>query len=195
MIATAAESNPSCFSPTPLTDVEDTLIPAYIRLVRAFRFASRHYSHLPQSKYLGNHWTLTKFCVNQFKGSRVRLKKAETQKLHQRLSIAKDYDAVADILGSRMGEEEFREIERAIAARPDRHHNVVNLAIKNHAEEQDVEEDEVLLSTPPERENPEPPTLNAPRGPAHPLRMTIPAGVSGHDALTPTPGGGVTLMV
>lgn len=33
MIATAAEANPSCFSPTPLSDLEETLIPAYIRLV------------------------------------------------------------------------------------------------------------------------------------------------------------------
>jgi tRNA-dihydrouridine synthase 2 len=33
MIATAAESNPSCFSSTPLVDVESTLIPSYLRLV------------------------------------------------------------------------------------------------------------------------------------------------------------------
>ena len=33
MIATAAESNPSCFSSTPLTDLEETMIPAYLRLV------------------------------------------------------------------------------------------------------------------------------------------------------------------
>lgn len=34
MIARAAESNPSCFSPEPLKDVERTLWPAYLRLVR-----------------------------------------------------------------------------------------------------------------------------------------------------------------
>lgn len=34
MIATAAEANPTCFSPTPLADLEQTLIPAYMRLVR-----------------------------------------------------------------------------------------------------------------------------------------------------------------
>jgi tRNA-dihydrouridine synthase 2 len=33
MIATAAESNPTVFSPTPLVDVERTLVPQYIRLV------------------------------------------------------------------------------------------------------------------------------------------------------------------
>jgi tRNA-dihydrouridine synthase 2 len=34
MIATAAETNPTCFSPTPLENVEHTLVPPYIRLVR-----------------------------------------------------------------------------------------------------------------------------------------------------------------
>ena len=36
MIARGAESNPSCFSPEPLKDVERTLIPAYLRMVGAF---------------------------------------------------------------------------------------------------------------------------------------------------------------
>lgn len=145
---------------------------------------------LSQSKYLDNHWGLTKFCVNQFKGTRLRIKKAESQKLHQRLSVAKGYDAMSDILGSQTGEDEFREIEQAIASRPDRSHDIVNST--SVCQGQDEEED-TLLSTPPERENPEPPSLNAPRSPAHPLRMTIPAGVSGHDAPTPTPSGGVVL--
>lgn len=35
MIARGAESNPSCFSPTPLVDVEKTFIPSYLNLVRA----------------------------------------------------------------------------------------------------------------------------------------------------------------
>ena len=34
MIATAAEKNPSCFSPKPLVDLEETLVPDYFRLVR-----------------------------------------------------------------------------------------------------------------------------------------------------------------
>jgi len=180
MIATAAESNPSCFSSTPLIDVEDTLIPAYIRL----------------SKYLDNHWSLTKFCVNQFKGPRLRLKKTEAQQLHQRISVAKDYDAVADLLAFGTGEEEFRQIEQVIASRTNRYHDVAELTTDGpdqNLEEEEEEVEEVFLSTPPERENPEPPNLNAPLGPTHPLRMTIPAGVSGHDSLTPTPGGGVTL--
>ena len=34
MIATAAESNPTCFSPIPLVDLESTLLPSYVCLVR-----------------------------------------------------------------------------------------------------------------------------------------------------------------
>lgn len=37
MIATAAEANPTCFSPNPLTDVEMTFIPQYMRLVSSYR--------------------------------------------------------------------------------------------------------------------------------------------------------------
>lgn len=33
MIATAAESNPSCFLSEPLEDLEETLIPDYFRMV------------------------------------------------------------------------------------------------------------------------------------------------------------------
>jgi tRNA-dihydrouridine synthase 2 len=40
MIATAAESNPSCFSSTPLVDLEKTMAPAYIRLVSVDQFHS-----------------------------------------------------------------------------------------------------------------------------------------------------------
>ena len=34
MIATAAESNPTCFDPKPLVDLEGTLLPPYVQLVR-----------------------------------------------------------------------------------------------------------------------------------------------------------------
>ncbi|KAF9650333.1 FMN-linked oxidoreductase, partial [Thelephora ganbajun] len=51
MIATAAEGNPSCFSPTPLVDVHRILIPTYLRV----------------SRYLDNHWANSKFCGIQFR--------------------------------------------------------------------------------------------------------------------------------
>lgn len=93
---------------------------------------------------------------------------------------------MADLLGSRTGEDEFRDIEAAINSRPDRYHTALLLA-------EDANEEVVALSTPPNTENPEPPTLHAPLGPTNALRMPIPAVISGHDALTPTPGGDVTL--
>ena len=46
MIARGAESNPSCFSLTPLKDVEHTLIPSYLRLVRHHPNSSYLYSNL-----------------------------------------------------------------------------------------------------------------------------------------------------
>ena len=50
MIARGAEANPSCFSPNPLKDVETTLIPAYLRLVRVLYFGRRKtLSHFPPS--------------------------------------------------------------------------------------------------------------------------------------------------
>ncbi|KZP15653.1 FMN-linked oxidoreductase [Athelia psychrophila] len=169
MIATAAESNPSVFSPTPLIDVEETLIPAYLRL----------------SKYFDHHWGLFKYCANQFHGPRQNVTKAQAQALHQKLSAAKSYDAFADIMGSRTGEDEFREIEEAINSRPDRHHAALKLAEEVH--------DNAPVSTPPNRENPEPPSLDAPLAPPNARRMPIPSVISGHDAVTPTPGGGVPL--
>lgn len=49
-----------------------------------------------------------------------------------------------------------------------------------------------LLATPPgRRANPEPPGSRAPLGPANPLKIPIPAAISGQDLLTPTPGGDV----
>jgi len=35
-MARSAESNPTCFSTTPLVDLDKTLVPAYLRLVGFF---------------------------------------------------------------------------------------------------------------------------------------------------------------
>lgn len=162
MIATAAESNPSCFSLTPLQDVESTLVPSYLRLC----------------KYLDNHWSSTKFCLTQFKGTRSALSKTDIHELKSRIAKAKRYEDVEDIVGSWTGEEEFKEIMRATEARP--------LRIPIEAEQGDAAEEEIHppCSTPPDRVNPEPPSSGAPR---MGLRMPLPAIITGSDALTPTP--------
>ncbi|KAG2155753.1 hypothetical protein DEU56DRAFT_322513 [Suillus clintonianus] len=165
MIATSAESNPSCFSATPLQDVESTLSPSYLRLC----------------KYLDNHWAATKFCVAQFKGTRSALSKTDAHEVKSRIAKAKGYEDLEDIVGSWTGEEEFKEISRIVEARPPR--------ISAEAEQEEAEEDiPPPCATPPDRPNPEPPLSGAPK---MGLRMPMPAIITGSDMVspTPTPGG------
>ncbi|KAJ7157271.1 hypothetical protein C8R46DRAFT_1355627 [Mycena filopes] len=51
MIARGAESNPSCFSLSPLDNLELTLCPAYLRV----------------AKYLDTNWGLTRFCIRPYR--------------------------------------------------------------------------------------------------------------------------------
>lgn len=167
MIATAAESNPSCFSAIPLRDVESTLSPSYLRLC----------------KYLDNHWASTKFCVTQFKGVRSEVSKTDAHELKSRIAKAKGYESLDDIVGSWTGEEEFKEISRIVEARQPR--------ISAEAEQEEVSEEEDIpppCATPPDRPNPEPPKSGAPK---MGLRMPMPAILTGSNMVspTPTPGG------
>jgi len=185
MIATAAESNPSVFSCTPLVDIEQTLVPAYCRLC----------------KYLDNHMASTKFCVNQFKGVHHTLQKSDLKVYRDTISKAKEYDDLTDLVGgSWTGEEEMRTIMDAIRSRSDVTHRLLDSASHRLMESQDtaavaeeLEESPLPLATPPHyRPNPEPPGSGAPLGPSNEMMMLLPAGVSRYDAPTPTPGGGVT---
>ncbi|KZP15650.1 hypothetical protein FIBSPDRAFT_935070 [Athelia psychrophila] len=145
--------------------MEETLIPAYLRL----------------SKYFDHHWGFFKYCANQFHGPRQNVTKAQAQALHQKLSAAKSYDAFADIIGSRTGGDEFREIEEAINLRPDRHLAALKLAEKvNNARLNATQSREPRAAIPRCADC-------APNA----RRMPIPSVISGHDAVTPTPGGGV----
>ncbi|PBL00246.1 FMN-linked oxidoreductase [Armillaria gallica] len=156
MIARAAEANPSCFSNTPLTDVEETLVPDYLRL----------------SRYLNAHWSVTKFCVSQFKGQHVNYTKKQEHALREGVVRSRSFDEVEHIVGSWTGEQVFRDIAAAIEARPPRR-------IEYEAEtDGDV--------TPHGTQNPEPPTLNAPFLTEF-TRTALPALISGRDPLTPTP--------
>jgi len=185
MIATAAESNPSCFSSTPLVDVESTLIPSYLRL----------------SRYLDNHWALTKFCVSQFKAPRTERSKTEAHRFKTHIVTAKGYDALTELVGEWTGEKDFADICSAIEARrprpltiddgpadldaaaPEGSKGTPHWSDADDAEE----EDRPAISTPHERPNPEPPTLCAPLGPSTLLRMPLPAVITGSDAITPSP--------
>ncbi|KAF9566940.1 tRNA-dihydrouridine synthase 2 [Agrocybe pediades] len=162
MIARGAEANPSCFSPEPLTDVETTFVPAYLRL----------------SRYLQNHFSLTKFCVNQFKGTRVAVTKADHHALHQQLSKAKEYKDLEDIMGTGSGEDDFKKVVKAIEERSPREHRMILETAET--------KQPFLTITPEGTQNPEPPTLNAPFLP-NDTSSTLKE-VPGRDAATtPTP--------
>ncbi|KAJ6601151.1 hypothetical protein DFH09DRAFT_900423 [Mycena vulgaris] len=165
MIARGAEANPSCFSPVPLSDIEKTLSPAYLRVAR----------------YLDHTWGLTKFCVSQFKGKHVDFDKPAQKHYRQVLNGTKGFDGLEEIVGSWTGEEDFREIVKTIEARPPRLHDP--------GERQPSEDPPT--STPSETSNPEPPGSGAPLMLAF-HRLDLPM-LTGRDPLTPTPGGGVSV--
>ncbi|KAH8119724.1 FMN-linked oxidoreductase [Phellopilus nigrolimitatus] len=200
MIATAAESNPTCFSPTPLTDLAKTFSPKYIQL----------------GKYLDNHFGSTKFCALSFKGALKETKRAERQEFRTILSRAKSYDDLNEFVGELWnGEEELWEIAKSLESRVNGALYPLEPPPPRPAQEKvtledglvtssntvvtseasvvvmegtgDKEEDEDPLSTPPDRENPEPASLNAPLLPTNERRMTLPSLVSGREIPTPSP--------
>ncbi|CCL98544.1 uncharacterized protein FIBRA_00544 [Fibroporia radiculosa] len=186
MIATAAESNPTCFSPTPLTDLETTFIPNYIRLC----------------KYLNNHWSSTKFCTSQFKGAHVNASRADLKGMRDAIMHAKSYDDMEPRVAPWTGEEEFKKIVEAIEARDGRRGRVQVLTLTDAAESAQLSASETQsdasqtstqsstgdaagLVTPPIGK-PDPSVMNAPLAPANEARMPLPAMLTG-DLSTPTP--------
>ncbi|KAJ8474244.1 hypothetical protein ONZ51_g7357 [Trametes cubensis] len=101
MIAEAAEANPTCFSPTPLKDLEQTFVPGYIRL----------------GKYLGNHWTSTKFCATQFVGAHENTRKNDSKAMREAIVRAKCYEDLDSFVAPWTGEQEWAEIVEAIEKR------------------------------------------------------------------------------
>ncbi|KAK2464903.1 hypothetical protein APHAL10511_002979 [Amanita phalloides] len=191
MIARAAESNPTCFSLTPMIDLEKTLWPKYLRL----------------AKYLDNYWGLTKFCIAQFKGMYVATKKSEATQLRNKLSHAKCYDDVSDFVGgSWTGSEVFQDIINAIESRPPREHRLIipskpqetldgaatpsdTTTLDTATNESSEGTPELELQgfvTPRGTQNPEPPGSGAPLLPNE-LRMLLPSIITGQNAMTPTP--------
>ncbi|KAL0951931.1 hypothetical protein HGRIS_008584 [Hohenbuehelia grisea] len=182
MIARGAESNPSCFSTSPLKDVEQTLAPSYIRL----------------ANYLENHWGLTKFCVAQFKAQHLSIKKADAKLFREALSRAKSHqDPVLDSIyapDALSGEEEMRLIVNAIESRTETSFRMVlpdpsasAPADPSPSVESSEKLDDTLTITPPGTQNPEPPGTGAPLLPANELLREVPALVSGKDPVTPSP--------
>ena len=191
MIARGAEANPSCFSPTPLVDVEETFVPAYIRLVRSFILFPRVALDSPprQAQYLENHWSLSKYCLAQFKGAHSKSTRHDEKRVRDLIVASRSYEGVKEIAGEWTGAEELQEIARIVAARPPREHRL--LSTEDPDEESAKAEQTV---TPTGTQNPEPPGSGAPLISDSP-RKTIPALVSGQDPPTPTLAGGISVAV
>ncbi|KIP11107.1 hypothetical protein PHLGIDRAFT_100023 [Phlebiopsis gigantea 11061_1 CR5-6] len=174
MIATAAEANPTCFSPRPYTDLESTFIPSYLRVC----------------KYLDNHWSSTKFCASQFRGLHVEGTRATQNTFKEGIVKGKGYDDVAALVGAWTGEQDFAEIVRAIDARNGRTPPVdadpaeaaSPLSLPSEASQEGAE-----LKTPVTNRSPDAALLRAPLGPANDARMPVPALIAGKDVPTPTP--------
>ncbi|GJJ11883.1 hypothetical protein Clacol_006121 [Clathrus columnatus] len=103
MIATAAESNPTCFDPNPLTDLEHTLLPSYVQLAR----------------FLSIHWANTKFCITQFKGPCPVTGKDKRKEIKELISRTKSYEGLEDISGPWDGEMVLNEIQDILKRRND----------------------------------------------------------------------------
>ncbi|THU96842.1 tRNA-dihydrouridine synthase 2, partial [Dendrothele bispora CBS 962.96] len=151
MIARAAESNPSCFSSTPIVDLNKNLIPSYLRV----------------AKYLDNHWSLTKFCISQFKGPSVNSTKAEEKRVREAVIKARSYDDVKDIVGEWTGEQDFKEIVQAIEARTSEDHSQApDPAVDSLSRSSSLSQTETEVAdeyiTPEGTQNPEPPGSGAP---------------------------------
>ncbi|TEB38673.1 tRNA-dihydrouridine synthase 2 [Coprinellus micaceus] len=168
MIARGAESNPSCFSETPLVDVEKTLMPAYLRLC----------------KYLDNHWSLTKFCVTQFKGKRVEATKAESTELRQKIAKAKSFDDMAKVAAPWTGEDEMKAIIQAIEENNPKDRRLLPSQFLGDNAPPDEDEEGIPeyssqepipnYFTPEHTQNPEPPSLRAPHLPNNFERLVLP---------------------
>jgi len=166
MIATAAEANPTVFSPNPLTNLEDTFILPYLRLC----------------KFLDNHWASSKFCVSQFKG-----RKFANKALREAVIRAKGYDDLDSLLEPWTGGDEFAAIKAAIEARATAP-PILLPADEATSPPRPGEETETTTTPPGWRGNPDPAVIHgAPLLPANEHRVTIPAGVSKEDPGTPTP--------
>ncbi|TFY63686.1 hypothetical protein EVJ58_g3109 [Rhodofomes roseus] len=199
MIATAAEANPTCFSPTPFVDLERTFIPQYLRL----------------GKYLGIYWGLTKYCAGMFEGKRTNRTRSELKDIRASIRGAKGYKDIEGYAGTGSGEEEFREIVQAIEQRGGRRVKVQVLnststtgkteaaateaapsmisdkvpksARDEHAltSTSDGDESKDGLHTPPTG-SVDPSVMNAPLAPTNEMRMPLPAMITG-ELPTPTP--------
>jgi len=183
MIATAAEANPTCFSRTPLTDLDQTFIPSYIRV----------------AKHLDHHWSVTKYCSAAFRGAHEDGSKAAATALRKRIVSARNYDDLEDLVGPWIGEAEFQEITHTVQSRDGRRprmdedplspsvETTVSSIESNSSQNSQDQKIPEVFKTPVHSMSPDPMLLRAPLAPANDARIYIPALVAGREEPTPTP--------
>jgi tRNA-dihydrouridine synthase 2 len=193
MIARGAESNPTCFSSNPVSDIETTFLTNYLRL----------------SQYLGNHYGLTKFCASQFKSTITPQNKNEAKRLKQAMIKAKRFEEAEATFGPWTGKEIFDGIVKAIETRGDR-----KMILDTTPAPAQVETDETpdhsssspalssatlsstgtgpltpssaAFITPPSTQNPEPVGSGAPLLSSN-VKLEMERAKWGYDVTTPTP--------
>lgn len=191
MIARGAESNPTCFSETPLTDLETKFLPEYIRL----------------SQYLGNHYGLTKFCASQFKSTITPGNKEESKRLKQAMIKGKRHEEVESTFGPWTGKQVFDDIVKAIETRGDRR-MILDTSVRTEIDSiptpatgapaaappslatslstSTLQEESADFVTPPSTQNPEPVGSGAPLLSSN-VKLELDRGRWGQEAATPTP--------
>ena len=96
--------------------------------------------------------------------------------MKDRISQARGFEDLEDIVGEWNGEKDFEEVAAAISAR------------QEYEEPWTYDLYSIVTHTPPEpRANPVPETLQTPLSPVNMRLMTLPAGVTGIYVGTPTP--------
>jgi tRNA-dihydrouridine synthase 2 len=157
-----------------------------------------------QSRYLDNHWSLTKFCVTQFKGNHVSIKKAESIKNRQMLAQTKGYEGITEFVGEWTGEDEMKRIIETIESNPPRLRRMHIIVSTSNGENPAAplstagtvpsavpssiassSDEDISYTTPQNTQNPEPPSSGAPFLP-HNFQSKVPLPAKS-DPVTPTP--------
>jgi tRNA-dihydrouridine synthase 2 len=178
--STAAEANPTVFSPHPFFDLKDTFVFPYLCIVRA----ASHPQIKLLTEYSDNIWmTTTTFYISQFKGC-----KSANKALRNAIIKAKGYADLDALVKDWTGNKEFTAVKAVIDAHTTAPPTLLasddgSISLPPGLLPKSCEE---IVSTPPGwRGNPDPAVT--PLLPANERRTPVPAGISKRDPGTPTP--------
>lgn len=135
---------------------------------------------------MGNHFSLTKFCVAQFKSPGGN--KGQQRRIRDLIVASKHYEdePLKEVVGEWNGEKDFREIEKAVQARSLSGRNVVAVDMPEETTSPLEHTADVNDATPTGTQNPHPPESGAPLMGDSALRTLIPELLPSPDPPTPT---------